>query len=265
MPIHARPPSQLAVGSDPAELQWLDQAIAMLRVALLDESPPELFGDTPEADEVFNRVVEVQIELCRSIRVLAQDGLVRSCFALLRSMLEIAASVGWLAIDFEGRVGKFKLSQMPGVQNIFGKIGWPNHTYKKLYGTLSDYAHGSFTTSHIHFEERNLSGSWDEGLLRIAIRENENAPLTGHYERTADDLLSDYGNMIAIHAFDFSLSTLIRACGPYSDSHSWWPRKNIDSFNSISNDIRQTVHTLWLHEKNILSFQKIERRYPDRQ
>lgn len=264
MPIHERPPSKKAAPSEPGELEWLNRAIVMLRLAVFEESPPENLGDSHEAEEIFRRVVEMQIELCRSIDVLARDGLIRSCFALLRSMFEIALSIGWLAKDVEGRMEKFRDSRLPPVQAMVSDIGWPKRAYKELYDPLCRFAHGNFVTSALHLEERDLVESWDNGLLRIAIRpgETEEEPaVSGLYERSAESLLAEYGPLLAIHAFDFALATLIRACGSYSDSHPWWPRLAIDIFNRLSIRDHANRHTLWSHEKELLSIQRIEGRY----
>ena len=267
MPIHERAKGH-KIDGDPNEVGLLDAALVALRLAHSYEGEYERLGTHADAYSVFLRTTEMQIEYCRAIRTLAIGGLVRPAIGMLRSLLEATAFFAWVADDFDGRKERYLDGRRPSIQKMFAELGW-SRAYKRLYVPLSQSAHGFFATSGLHLEVRDLGSEvdWEDRLLNLMISdEGQNAKLCvrGVFERTSESLLAEYGPVVSMHAFDFVMTFLIRACGPYSDSCVWWPNNamRMEVFDEAALPLHHHSHVFWYGEKKSLVVHQIENAYP---
>lgn len=263
MPIHNRSANESAK-LDTDETVLMDRTIVMLRMALLTEASPEEIQQYDGADTIFKRAIEMQIENVRSLKVLISNGLARSCFTILRTMLEVSGRFAWLTGDYIARISAYETgNQLPSIKDQFNAIGW-GAAYTRLYGPLCKFSHGNFATSEIHRERGEVEQAKIDRLLEIEVKthkESEGPELVAVYEKAVEEVLREFGPQISMHAFDFSLAMMIRGCGKYADSHAWWPKDFINIFDEGAANLHRESYVLWYLQREILAVQKVEKKF----
>lgn len=99
----------------------------MFMLARADGEPSPKFRGHPGATEFYFRVLERQMELVDAIDRLLKEGLIQASLALLRTILENAAMLTWVAKDPATNLPRFQNSEkpktIPSLKSIMDEIG----------------------------------------------------------------------------------------------------------------------------------------------
>ena len=106
----------------------------------LDAGAPPVIAKLELGELTFNRVVELQAELCDSIFSLSKAGYFRPAHAVLRSVLESMAVLVWAGTQ-QRYMDLFNEGREPNIKAILEKIGW-GAEYDRTYNWLSTFVHG---------------------------------------------------------------------------------------------------------------------------
>lgn len=133
-----------------------------LLTSCLQRSPPELFIGASNSDHyeefIFYRTLELQIEYCKSIRVLCENGLFRPAYSILRSILENMATLMWLTLDIDKYPRLFEEGKQPNTREILRRIGWESE-YDRTFRFLSKFVHSSLVNSDF-YKKTSEPNSW---------------------------------------------------------------------------------------------------------
>ena len=237
----------------------------MLFLAAHTEGTAECLGIHEQADRVFKRCAEFQLELLQTLEHVLKLGLIRPAMATLRTALDLATRFAWLADDFENRLERFSKGQCPGVQKMMSaaNLGWTGE-YEKSYAPLSDFVHGSFTLSDFNKVEKDCTDEVPYSPLGdyFIVHTDQGLHARLVENLTPRELIDLHGGYITLKAFDIALAMLMRASGPYSDAFNWWPgREMMEAYDGVVRQYDEHSNFLWLTEKQRLTIYRVEGRY----
>jgi len=239
----------------------LQQTKSIYLYASVDEGIPEVLGSFDDtAEEVSRRSAAMQLEICSSIEQLLLAGHVRSAYSLLRTSLEIATSFAWMCKDHHNRMHKYNNGETPSIQKMMANLKWMDE-YRKIYTPLSKFVHGDFRLSKIERFEYEIKSPNDspESITATIYAQEKDGKINKMFysdNLSAEELYKEHVPGIYLKLFDIAISMYIYASGEYSDSHSWFPKKEfVESVNYIMKKLSvnyENENYIWLDTKKIL-------------
>ena len=135
----------------------LNASVSTVRKGL-EQGPPLSITGLDGGTRTYGRVLELQVELCKSIIVLCEAGLLRPAHSTLRSLLESMGSLLWASAN-QHYMDLLNSGDGPGMRQVLSRVGWEGE-YDTTYSWLSAFVHAGMAEAGFYrqFAEFSAKG-----------------------------------------------------------------------------------------------------------
>ncbi len=178
----------------------------------------------------YARILELQIELCKSVSVLCKTGLLRPAHATLRSLLESMASLVW-ASENQRYMDLFNRGDQTNMKETLKRIGW-SQEYDRTYKWLSAFVHAGMDEADFYrtYEPFAMDQPFPEitpdGDYYAMISEDGAMGLESQL-MSPERAEGEYGLYLSTKPLDIVCTGLAQLFGFGDKLPKWWPANDL--------------------------------------